>query len=127
MIIIGFWRTKFLGFSPLTFFHLKKKGREKESFSFRDAHWSAERQDMMCEICFKIIQGAGVGNIGGTDETRFGQQLISVEFQWFYYSVLYMFKEVHNKGVGVKNIYQIGNTILSLRSREGQGEVKKEK
>lgn len=37
-----------------------------------------------------------------------------------------MFKEVHNKGVGVKNIYQIGNTILSLRSREGQGEVKKE-
>ena len=37
-----------------------------------------------------------------------------------------MFKEVHNKGVGVKNVYQIGNIILSLRSREGQGEVKKE-
>lgn len=84
----------------------------------------------MCENCFRTFRGAGQGNSGGTEETRFGRELITVEFGRFYYSAfciclkmsIIFFKFVFLKEENIK----IGNIILSLRRRGVKQKVKKE-
>lgn len=46
-----------------------------------------DKMTQCVKIASKQSRGAGEGNIGGRDETSFGQQLITVEVGCFYFSL----------------------------------------